>query len=115
MVEDVIQLRIMDTEIRRHVLQDRIFAQIKPNHCGNVCVNGFIVSDAGADGIRKCDIAGPVCIQQTCTTEQAVVLECKWIEKLIINASIDYVDWIKALCCPRVNSIVMNNKVATFH
>src|SRR5262245_43894746 len=103
------QLTLMNAEERGHVLKNRFLTQIETDHRRNVGIDGFIVGDSGADCVSEGDIAGTKRVQQTGATEQAVVLESKWIDKVVVNAPVDHVNRFQSFGGPRVHTVVMDH------
>ena len=58
-VEHVLQHPVSEAG-RWHVLQDRLLAEVEADHLGDEAVDGLVVGDTGAEGVRDRDAAGAV-------------------------------------------------------
>ena len=81
----------------RHVLQDRLLAEIELHDRRHVAVDRLVVGDAGADRVGERDVAGLVGRHQARHAERGIRPEGERIEEVVVDAPVDHVDALRPL------------------
>ena len=97
MVEHVGEVIRLAAAPGRHVLQDRLLAEIELHDRRHVAVDRLVVGDAGADGVGERDVAGLVRRHQARHAERGVGPEGERIEEIVVDAAVDHVDALRPL------------------
>ncbi len=98
----------------RHVLQDRLFAEIEFHDLRHVAVDRLVVGDAGADRVGERDVAGLVGRHQARHAERRVRPERERVEEIVVDAPVDHVDALEAFGRAHVDDLALDQQVAAF-
>jgi hypothetical protein len=98
----------------RHVLQDRLLAEIEFHDIRHVGVDRLVVGDAGADRVRQRDVAGRIGRHQAGHAERGIGTEGEGIEKIIVDTAIDHVDPLQPFRGAHEHLVVLDDEVAAF-
>ena len=96
----------------RHVLQDRLFAEIEFHDLRHVGVDRLVVGDAGADRVGERDVAGRIGRHQPGHAERGIRAEGEGVEEIVVDAAIDHVDALQALGGAHEHLVVLDDEVA---
>ena len=110
-IEYVFAIVRAGTDVRRHVLENRLLAEVEPNHFFDVRIDGFIVGDTGAHGVGERHVSGPIGAKQTGYAEQAVRAEDLRIEEVVVEPAIDHIDALRAAGRLQVHHVFVNEEV----
>ena len=96
----------------RHVLQDRLLAEIEADDLGHVGIDRLVVGDAGADRVGERDVAGAVGVHQAGHAQRRIGAEGEGIEEIVVEAAVDHVDALRPLGGAHVDDVVAHQQVA---
>eukprot|EP00659_Diplonema_papillatum_P009763 gene9762-biopygen9780 len=99
----------------RHVLQDRLFIQVEPDHFRHVRVDRLVVRHAGADRIRQHYVARAVRRDQAGHAEHRIGVESLRIEEGIVDAAVDHIHGLGAVGGTHEHLEVVHEQVGAFH
>ena len=111
-VEHISQILRFAAAPGRHVLQDRLFAEIEFHDLGHVGVDRLVVGDAGADRVGERDVAGGIGRHQPGHAERRIRAEGEGIEEVVVDAAINDIDALQALGGAHEHLIVLDDEVA---
>ena len=94
--EHVVALGLVGQQIGRHVLEDRLLAQVEADHLRDVVVDRLVVGDPGSDRVGDRDGAGPVGAHQARNPEQRVGAELQRVDERVVEATVDRVHPLQA-------------------
>ena len=97
--------------VGRHVLQDRLLAQVELDHLGHIRVDRLVICHAGANRIADAHVAGPVGVHQAIAAQGGAVTEHRWVEEVVVDAAIDHVDPLRAAGGAHVDKTVLDEQV----
>ena len=97
MVEHIAEILALPAAIGRHVLEDRLLAEIEADHRGHVGIDRLVVGDAGADRVRERDIAGAIGVEEAGRAEDRIRPEGQGIDEIVVDPAIDDIDALQAL------------------
>ena len=98
----------------RHVLQNRLFAQIEANHLGDIGVDRFVVRNAGADRVADRHVAGAIRVHQTGAAQRRGGAEHLGVEEVIVDAAVDHIHALQATRRAHVDEVVLDLQVLPF-
>src|SRR5208282_2021825 len=113
-IEHIILLRAVSKHVGRNISKNRIFTQVVADDRGNVGIDGFVIGDAGANGIGQAHIAGAVGVEQAGDAEAGIALKAERVEEVVVNAAGDDVDAAKASGGAHVDDVVVDEQIAAF-
>ena len=111
-VEHVGQILRLAAAPGRHVLQDRLFAEIEFHDLRHVGIDRLVVGDAGADRVGQRDVAGRIGRHQPGHAERRIRAEGQGIEEIVVDAAVDHVDALQALGGAHEHLVVLDDEVA---
>ena len=91
-MQHVLQIFGIPTDAGRHVVEDRLFAQVVLDDLRNVRVNRLIIGDAGPGSIRERDSSFAINVHQTGNSERRIGAKRLGIEERVVDAPIDHID-----------------------
>ncbi len=97
--------------VRRHVVEDRVLAEVEADHLRHVRIDRLVVCDPGADGVRERHVPGSVCVQQPRHAEQAVLPEGERVEEVVVDAPVDDVDALHATGRAVEDAVAMHDEI----
>ena len=77
---------------RLDVLQDRVFAEVVPDHVGDVGVDELVVGHAVAHGVGDGDPSGPGRVDDAGAADQGLGAELRGVEEVVVDPAIDDMD-----------------------
>ena len=89
--EHMRSLSVVGQQVGRHVLEDRLLAEVEADHLRHVVVDRLVVGDAGADRVGDRDRARPVGADQPGTPEQRVGPELERVDERVVETPVDRV------------------------
>src|SRR6516164_7654482 len=107
MAEHIGEMVVLPAPPRRHILQQRLLAEIELHDLRHETVDSLVVSDAGTDRIRERYIAGLIGGHQARHAKRAVGIEREGIEKIVVDAPIYHVDLARPLGRTHVHDLVL--------
>ena len=99
-LQHVLPLRIAPAQEGRHVGEDRVFAQVVPDHLRHVGVHHLVVGDAVARRVGQRHAAGAIGVHQARHAQHRVGAERLRVEEVVVDAAVDHVDPPQALGRP---------------
>ena len=90
--QHVLELLGIARQVRRHVAEDRLLAQVVADDRRDVVVHDLVVRDAGADRVRQRDVARADRAEQPRDAEHRLGPEGERVEELVVDAPVDHVD-----------------------
>ena len=78
-------------QVGRHVVEDRLLAEVVADHLGHVVVDRLVVGHAGADRVDDRDAAGPVRAHQPRHAEHRVGPELERVHEVVVDPAVDRV------------------------
>ena len=96
----------------RHVLQDRLLAEIEADHLGHVRIGRLVVGDAGADRVGERDVAGAVHRRAGPGRRAPSPAEGERVEEGVVDAAVDHVHALRAGGGAHVDVAVLHEQVA---
>ena len=90
--EHVLELLGIARQVRRHVAEDRLLAEVVADDLGHVVVDDLVVGDARADRVRERDVARAHGAEQPGDAEHRLGAEGERVEELVVDAAVDHVD-----------------------
>ena len=75
----------------RDVVEDRLLAEVEPDHLRHVVVDGLVVGDAGAQRVGDRDRARAVGAHEARDAEQRVGAELQRVDEVVVEAAVDRV------------------------
>jgi hypothetical protein len=97
-----------------HVADHGRLAEVEADHVRHVGVDGLVVGDARADGIRDGDASLPIRGEQSRHPEHGVRPKHQRIEEVIVDAAVDDIDPLRALGGAHVHRLVAHEQVLPF-
>ena len=114
-VERVFEVFGSSAEFCVDVGEDRFLVEVVADHVGDVCVDAFVVGDAGAGGVDQGHVAEAICVEKTWDAKERVGTEYKGVDEVVVDSSVDDVDPAKAGGGPHVDEAVVYEKIASFN
>ncbi len=111
-VEHIGQILRLAAAPGRHVLQDRLLAEIELHDIGHVGIDRLVVGDAGADRVGQRDIAGRIGRHQARDAERGIRAEGEGIEEIVVDPAVDDIDALEALGGAHEHLVVLDDEVA---
>ncbi len=111
MGEDVGEVVGVAADVGRHVVQDRLLAEVELDHLRHERIDRLVVGDAGADRVRERHVAGAVGAEQARAAERRVGAERERVEEVVVDAAVDHVDALGALRRAHVDEVVLDEQV----
>ena len=102
-------------EIRLHILEQRLFAQVVANHVRHVDVYALVVGYTGAGGVGQRHVAQLRGVYQTPDAQQRVGPEHQRVEEVVINAAVDHVHLLQAVGGAHIHVAIPHYQVLAFH
>src|SRR5580692_591181 len=103
------------TEISFDGAEDGVLVQVILNHGGDVGVDGFVIGYAVAGGVGEGDVASAVRAHQAGDTEHGIGAETEWVEEIVVDAAIDYVDAFEAVDGFHVDDDAVYDQIAALY
>ena len=94
------------------LLEDRLLAEVEPDHVRHVRIDRLVVGDAGADRVGERDAAGAVGREQARHAEHRIGAERERVEEVVVDAPVDHVDALRAARRAHVDDVVLDEQVA---
>ncbi len=113
-IEHIGEVLLLAATPGRHVLQDRLLAEIELHDRRHVAVDRLVVGDAGADRVGERDVAGLIGRHQPRHAERRIRPEGERIEEIVVDAAIDHVDALGPLRRAHEDDVVLHEQVAAF-
>ena len=113
-IKHILQLIGLATHVGRHVVQDRLFAEIKADHFRHIGIDRLVVGNAGAYGVRQRDIPGLISLQNTRHAQGGIRTEGERIHEIVVNAAIDDIDALGPLRRAHVDHFILDEKITPF-
>ena len=98
----------------RDVREQRLLAQVEPDHLRDVGVDGLVVRDAGADGVGDGDVAGAIGGEQPWHAQHRVRPERQRVEEVVVDSPVHDVDALRAPSRAHVQHVVAHEEVLPF-
>ncbi len=98
---------------RRHVVEDRLFRQVEPDHVRHERIDRLVVGDARADRIGERDAACPVRREQPRHAQHRVGPERERIEEIVVDATVDHVHALRPARRTHVHGVVLDEQIAS--
>ena len=111
-LQDVAALPVLPADVRRHVGQHHVFAQIVGDHLRHVGVYGLVVRHPGAGSVGQRHAPGLVHLHEAGHAEAGVGPEGLRIQKIVVDAPVDDVHRLEALGGAHHDDIVHHRQVA---
>jgi hypothetical protein len=81
-------LRLVGHEVRRHVVEDRLLAEVEADHLRHVVVDRLVVGDAGAQRVGDRDGPRATGAYEARDAEQRVGPELERVEEVVVEAAV---------------------------
>ena len=111
-LEHPLALLAVGHQVRRHVLDQRLLAEVVADHLRDVVVDRLVVGDAGADRVDDRDAARAVGAHQARDAEHAVGPELERVHEVVVDPAVDRVDALQAAGGADVADGVADHEVA---
>ena len=95
--------------------ENRILIEIVTNNFGHVGVDCLIVGYACPQGVRKGNVPGAIRIEEADSAERRRALEDERIKIIVVDATVDHIDPLKAEGGSHVHDVVVHHQVAAFN
>ncbi len=113
-IQNIREVIFLGTKIGVHAPQNRIFPEVIADEGRHIGVDGFVVGDAVAHGIRQGHISRAVGAHQAGDAEHGIRPERERVQKLIVHAAVDHIDALQAVNGLHVNDAAIHDQVAAF-
>ena len=110
--EDVLALGLVRQQVGRHVVEDRLLAEVEADHLRHVVIDRLVVGDAGADRVGDRDGPGAVGAHQPGDAEQRVGPELERVDEVVVEPAIDRVHALEARGGAHVADGVAHDEIA---
>src|SRR5262249_259116 len=107
------KLLALATAPGRHVLENRLLAEIKFHHVGKIAVHRLVVGNAGPHCIGKRDIACLIRGHQPRHAKRRIRTEGKGIEKVVVEASVNHIHTLRTLRGAPEYALVATKQIAS--
>jgi hypothetical protein len=115
MLQHVLESRRPAAAPGRHVLQDRLLAEIELHDLGHVGIDRLVVGDAGAEGVHDVDAAGAQGAEQAGNAEEGVGTHRQRVEERVVDPAVDHVDPLRSARRAHVDTALVDEQVGTLH
>lgn len=112
--QDVRQFLRLATLPGRHVVQQRVFAEVEADHVRHVGIDRLVVGHPGTDRVGQHQVAGPVGGQQAGHAEQRIRVERQRVEEGVVDPSVDHVHRLRSGRRAHVDPLVADEQIGAF-
>ena len=98
-----------------HIADDGRLPEIETNHVGDVGVDGFVIGNAGADGIGDGDVAAAVSGEESGDAEHGVRAKHQGIQEVVVDAAVNHIHALGALGGAHEYCFVADEEILSFH
>ncbi len=93
------------------VLEDRLLAEVEPDHVRHEAVDGLVVGDAGTERVGDRDAPGSVGAHEARHAEQRVGPELQRVDEVVVEAPVDGVGALEPARGAHVQDVVADDQI----
>ena len=112
-LQDIRVIIRVSTLPRWDVIQKWLLSEEEPDHQRDITVDGLVVGNSGADGVRDGDVSSAIGRHQPRHPQHRVSTECQRIQEGIVYPAVDNVHATQTPCGAHVDKAVVNDQVWT--
>ena len=114
MVEDVFQIVSLCALPGRHVLQDRLFAEVEADHLRHEGIDRLVIGHPRAGGRGDGNAAGTVDIHQAGNAQHGIGPEAERVQIGVVDPAIDHIDLLRPFRRPHPDETALDEQIGRF-
>jgi len=115
MLQHILPLFRIGTDIGRHIWQDRFFIQVVFDDLGDISINHLVIRHPASRRIGQCDVPGLIGSHETRHPQQRILAKNFRIEEVVINPAIDDIDLLEPFRGPHPDAVIKHDQVIPDH
>src|SRR5207302_6376357 len=94
--------------------KDGVLAQVVGDNARSIGIDCLVVGHSGAHAVCQIDPTHTITGEQTRDAQDRVRSKCKWIDEIVVDATVDHVHSLWASSCPHIHEAIVHEQVRAF-